>query len=245
MFKVAVCAGHGGKNSTPGKRSPDGEYEWNFNDVVVRAFMDELTYYEGVEVKRMDDASGNTDVPLKTRTDKANAWGADVYLSFHHNANTSKWSDDWTGVETYTYPGSVPKSEKLASLVHPEIVKAYGLKDRGLKKADFHIVRETNMPAILVEGGFMDSTIDIKKLRDNNVLSSAGRGAARAVAAYGGLKRKPAPVAPKPAPAEVKGLYRVIVDGTKIGAYGQPENVLNEVEKAIKSGKKNVQLELV
>ncbi|EIM06224.1 N-acetylmuramoyl-L-alanine amidase, partial [Planococcus antarcticus DSM 14505] len=35
MLKIALDAGHGGKNSTPGKRSPDGEYEWNFNNKVL------------------------------------------------------------------------------------------------------------------------------------------------------------------------------------------------------------------
>lgn len=205
-MKIAVCAGHGGSGSTPGKRSPDGEYEWNFNNKVVCAFIDALNQYENVQILRTDDATGHTDVPLKTRTDKANAWGADVYLSFHHNANTGSWGT-WTGTETFTYLGSQPKSEQLAQQVHSRILGAYGLANRGLKKEDFHIVRETKMPAILVEGGYMDSTIDIKKLRDNNVLRAAGIAAAEGVAAYGGLKKK-AVAQPTPAPTPTS-LYRV------------------------------------
>lgn len=223
MFKIAVGAGHGGYGVTPGKRSPANEYEWDFNNKVVVAFMEEMKNYDGVEVRRMDDPTGRTDVPLKTRTDKANAWGADIYISFHHNANTGVWGT-WTGTETFTYLGSNPNSERLASLVHPEIVKAYGLRDRGLKKENFHIVRETKMAAILVEGGYMDSTIDIKKLRNDSVLKNAGIGAAHGAAKYGGLKRKAAPVTPSE-------LYRVRKSwsdaSSQIGAFSELDGAIS------------------
>lgn len=185
-YKVVLDAGHG--YNTAGKRSPDGEREWTFNDKVLRACMAVLKQYKEIEVLRVDDSTGKTDVPLATRTNKANNWKADIYVSIHHNANTSKWGT-WTGVETYTYLGSQPKSEKLANAVHPKVVEAYGLKNRGLKKANLHVVRETNMPAILVEGGFMDSTIDIKKLRDDKVLTKAGQGIADGILSYFNIKR--------------------------------------------------------
>lgn len=186
--KVAIDAGHGGNGSTPGKRTPAGEYEWNFNNTVVNAAIAKMKDY-GITVLRTDDASGKSDVPLKTRTDKANSWGADAYVSVHHNANTGKWGD-WTGVETYTYTGSQPKSEKLAKSVHPRIVSAMGLRDRGTKKANLHIVRETKMPAILTEGGYMDSNIDIKKMRDDAVLRKQGEAIADGVAEFFGIKVK-------------------------------------------------------
>ena len=188
MIKIGYDAGHG--LNTPGKRTPDGEREWTFNDKVARAFANELALYEGVASKRFDDPTGKRDVPLKERTDGANAWGADYYISFHHNANTSKWGD-WTGVETYVYLGNTKtKSGDLARAIHPALVKAYGLRDRGIKEKNLHIVRETKMPAILIEGGFMDSTIDIKKLRDDKVLENAGREIARALAKFLGLKKR-------------------------------------------------------
>src|SRR5690606_29599511 len=77
-LKVAVGAGHGGRGSTPGKRSPDGEYEWIFNSKVVTAFINELKKYSGVEILRLDDADGRRDIPLRDRIDRANRWGADV-----------------------------------------------------------------------------------------------------------------------------------------------------------------------
>lgn len=194
-MKIAICAGHGGYKSlnpkiysTPGKRTPDGEPEWEFNNKLVLAFMEEIKKYEGVEVLRLDDVTGKTDIPLSTRTKKANDWKADIYISFHHNANTSNWGA-WTGVETFHWPNG--KSLSLAKIVHPYIVKAYGLRDRGLKDGShLWIIKNTKMPSILIEGGFMDSTIDIKKLRDDKVLKEAGIGVAKGVAEYGNLKLK-------------------------------------------------------
>ncbi|MBB4826336.1 N-acetylmuramoyl-L-alanine amidase [Sporosarcina luteola] len=89
MVKIALDAGHG--INTPGKRSPDDEREWSFNNNVLLACATALQQYEGVQILRLDDPTGKTDVPLKTRTDKANKWGADALVSIHHNALTGKW----------------------------------------------------------------------------------------------------------------------------------------------------------
>ncbi|MGN7283484.1 N-acetylmuramoyl-L-alanine amidase [Shouchella rhizosphaerae] len=189
MAKIAICAGHGGSNSTPGKRTPDGEYEWNFNDKVVRAAIAVLTA-SGHEVLRTDDASSKTDVGLITRVNAANKWGADFYVSVHHNALDTKWFNGSGGVETYTYTGAQPKSERLAKEVHKRIVSAMGLRDRGLKKANFYIVKNTKMPAILTEGGFMDSKVDIVAMRDDKKLKAQGEAIATGIIAYLGGKVK-------------------------------------------------------
>ena len=208
-FKIGTDAGHG--LNTPGKQTPDKEKEWSFNDAVLKAFIKEMKNYEDVQVYRYDDTSGKTDVPLKTRTDKANKDKVDLYISFHHNANTGKWGD-WTGTETHVYLTKPKEAVKLAQIVQPKMAKAYGLKDRGIKYTNLHITRETNMTSILLEGGFMDSRIDIKKMRDIEVLNDAGKAVARAVAQYAKLKKKEV-VKEEPAKSEgVKvqdGIYRV------------------------------------
>ena len=145
--------------------------------------------YEDVQVYRYDDPTGKTDVPLKTRTDKANKDKVNLYISFHHNANTGKWGD-WTGTETHVYETKPKEAVKLAQIVQPKMAKAYGLKDRGIKYTNLHITRETNMTSILLEGGFMDSRIDIKKMRDIEVLNDVGKAVAHAVAQYAKLKKK-------------------------------------------------------
>lgn len=199
MVRIAIRAGHGGSNSTPGKRTPDNEYEWNFNDAVVRGAIAKLNEYQNVEILRVDDASGKTDVPLKTATSRLNAWKAEAFVSVHHNANTGKWGA-WTGVETFIYTQASAQSHALAKAVHPRLVSAMGLRDRGIKSANFHDLRESNCPAILTEGGYMDSRIDIVKMRDNAVLRKAGESIALGLVSHFGLKPKVV--------AEVKGVTK-------------------------------------
>ncbi|MYL34369.1 N-acetylmuramoyl-L-alanine amidase [Pontibacillus yanchengensis] len=183
--RVAWDNGHG--FNTSGKRSPDGEREWSFNDEVGTAGIHRLRQYEGVEVVRLDDSTGKRDLPLTERTNKANQWKADILVSCHHNAYQGKWGNH-TGIETYTYVGHWPEAERLANHVHKRVIDVYGLADRGHKKADFHMLRESFMPAILCELGFMDSTIDIRKLRNKTLLHQAGEAIADGIADYLGLK---------------------------------------------------------
>lgn len=194
--KVAIEGGHG--INTAGKRTPDGEREWSFNNKVVLAAIKELLTYEDVEVLRLDDPTGKRDVPLKERTDKANKWGADILMSVHHNADKGVWSSKHGGTETFVYTTNPKGSRELATIVQRELVKAYGLANRGVKMKDLHMLRESKMTAILTEGGFMDSTIDIIKMRDDKVLEAAGKAHAIGAAEFLKLKKKPVKVTTPP-----------------------------------------------
>lgn len=190
-FKVVVDCGHG--INTSGKRSPAGEREWSFNSTVGESLIAFLKDSD-IDVLRTDDSTGKNDVPLITRTNAANKFGADLLVSIHHNASLGTWGD-WTGTETYVYTpiSANPKSERLAKLVHPRIVKVMGLKDRGIKGADFHMVRETDMPSILLEIGYMDSRVDIVKMRNKELLRKVGieigKGILEYLGASSGTKR--------------------------------------------------------
>ncbi|RPJ25896.1 MAG: N-acetylmuramoyl-L-alanine amidase [Nitrosopumilales archaeon] len=200
MAKIVLDAGHG--ISTPGKRSPADEREWTFNDRVAVACENKLNTYTNVEVMRVDDRTGATDVSLDNRVESANNWNADCYISIHHNALNGVWGNH-SGTETYTYNGSLPGSEALASEVHSHILSTYGLTDRGIKKGDFQVLRETSMDAILIEGGFMDSTIDIEVLRNIEQMIKVGESLAMGIAAHLGLSEN----AVEPEPTTIK--YRV------------------------------------
>lgn len=233
MIKLGIDAGHG--LNTAGKQTPAGEKEWGFNNTVLLAFVAELNKYNGIQIKRFDDPTGKTDVSLKARTDGANAWKADYYISFHHNANTSKWGN-WTGTETFIYTNPNPKSVALANAINPALVKGYGLKDRGIKKQNLHIVRETKMPAILVEGGFMDSNIDIRILRDTAKLKNAGSLMAQAFAKHVGLKLKVVapPVVEKPKTDHLK----VSADALKAVSEEQlKKGFIKEIKAAVADGR--------
>lgn len=188
MVKIALDAGHG--MNTPGKRTPDGEREWTFNNQVLRACMAALQIYEGVQILRLDDPTGEIDVTLKTRTDKANKWGADVLVSIHHNAYRGRWADHG-GIETYVQERIASKASKdIAAIIQPRLVKAMGLANRGVKSMNLHMLRESKMPAVLTEGGFMDSTIDIVAMRSKARMQAQGEAIADGLAVYFKLKKK-------------------------------------------------------
>ena len=227
MTKIAFDAGHG--INTPGKRTPDGEREWSFNDAVVRAAIARLGAYERVSILRVDDTSGKTDIPLRSRTNRANAWKADVYVSVHHNANVGVWGSHG-GVETFVnnHPQANPASQRIADIIHPRIVKAMGLRDRGVKKANLHVVRETNMPAILTEGGFMDSTTDIGALRSAARLKAQGEAITDGLAQYFGLKLKAGNAVTAPSAKEVDEMAQLL-------PQTQKDDMRNLLAKAYKN----------
>lgn len=211
-LKLVLDAGHG--LTTFGKRTPAGEHEWSFNNQQLLACMALLENYEGVSILRVDDPSGKRDVTLEERTDKSNAFGAHAYVSFHNNALGTKW-DDHEGMETFTYIGSNPKSEKLQRHIHSHLIKVTKNTDRGMKKANFHVLRETiKCAAVLTESFFMDSVTDIKKLRSGAYLKATGEAIALGIIECYGLKEKL-----KPVPVSDSTYYRVVT-----GSFDKKEN---------------------
>ncbi|MGE6487470.1 N-acetylmuramoyl-L-alanine amidase family protein [Paenisporosarcina sp. NPDC076898] len=190
MKKVTWSAGHG--LLTPGKQTPDGQKEWTFNDKVVRAGMSFLAQYEDVAQLRLDDPTGLRDIPLQERSNQANAWGTNLHVDVHHNALGFNWVPFGLGIETFAMKGTqnYEQSLKLANIVQPLIVKAMGLKDRGVKSANLHMLREIKAPAILTEGGFMDSQVDVAVMRNDVKLKAQGEAIAQGIAQYLGLKMK-------------------------------------------------------
>lgn len=97
----------------------------------------------------------------------ANAWDADVFVSIHCN---SAGTDKARGVETFSYPHSELGSE-LAGYIQRRIVDRFeeidgDFLDRGLKEANFHVLRETNMPACLIELAFINNAEDARLLKE-------------------------------------------------------------------------------
>jgi N-acetylmuramoyl-L-alanine amidase len=187
-LKIAIDAGHG--PNTPGKRSPDGMREYWFNSAVANAMKAELEKYEGVSV--LFTHEDGRDVPLTERTNKANRWGADVLVSIHANAFEGIMGGHG-GIDTFVY-GTSGHSYKIAQIVQRNLIAATELRDRGVKVANFHMLRETEMPAILIEHGFMDSTTDLPYLKSDDYRKLCGEINAKSIAEYYGLKKKEAKV---------------------------------------------------
>lgn len=153
---IAIDDGHG--MSTAGKRTPffpnskKFMHENEFNRAVADLLKINL---ERCGFNTIMVAPGDTDVPLKQRTNTANKAGADLYISIHANALNGIWGNQ-QGVSTFHYPGSI-LSKKAATVIHNHLKRGTQQKDRGVIAQNFHVLRETNMPAVLVECAFMDN----------------------------------------------------------------------------------------
>ena len=182
-IRIFSDAGHGGSDSGA---TGNGLLEKDVTLKLSKYFAEILTQdYKGVVVKqsRTDDRF----LSLSARADKANDWGADYFISFHINA----FNGSANGFESFIYNGSVSNNtKKYQDIMHEEIMKVNDLSDRGQKRANFAVVRETAMPAILTENGFIDNKHDAKKLKDNDYLYKVAKAHAKGVARIFNLKKE-------------------------------------------------------
>ncbi|ALS79271.1 cell wall hydrolase [Planococcus kocurii] len=159
-MKIMIDAGHG--PDTPGKRSPDGKLrEFHFNVAVAEEVKKRLVL-DGHIV--FFSHQNDFDVPLHERTNLANRMKADVFVSIHANAVGHTFNST-NGLETFTYNHPQPATHMLASAVQQSLIQVTGRKNRGIKQADFAVLRDTHMPAILVECGFMTHKEEVELLK--------------------------------------------------------------------------------
>lgn len=173
-YVYLIDNGHGGiingVYQTKGKRSPkldDGRqlFEGEYNRAVTRILCNML---EDNGIEYFNLVPELEDISLKERVKRANNInslnGRSIYISIHANANGTDWNSAH-GVETYFYEKDGKKSltgEHLAKLLHPEFVKSASRRDRGIKGANFYVLRNTSMPAILTESPFMTNKDEAK-----------------------------------------------------------------------------------
>ncbi|WLR41664.1 N-acetylmuramoyl-L-alanine amidase [Bacillus carboniphilus] len=188
MIKIVLDAGHG--MHTPGKRVPDGTMrEWEFNSKVVQKTIRKLKEYQDVMILRVDDHTGEKDIPLVERTNKANSFAANCYVSVHANAYGRGFTNP-SGIETYIYPSRPKEALSLASLVQKNLVHETGRRNRGVKAANFHVLRETKMTAILCECGFMTNKEESQLLKSDQYRQKCADAIAQGIASQYKLKKK-------------------------------------------------------
>ena len=237
MLKVVIDAGHG--INTPGKRSPDGMREFQFNSVVAKYMKAELSNYEGVEIMFTHDPDGSTDVSLNARTNKANSWGADVFVSIHANANTGSMGN-WGGIDTFVYTTKPKESVALANVVQSNLIKATKLKNRGVKPANFHVLRESHMTAILIEHGFMDSYTDLPYLKSDSYRKTCGVTNARSLAQFYNLKRKSSSKSSTSSSSKSSGSVYTVVKGDNLWEISQKYKITVDQLKKMNNLSSNV-----
>ena len=117
---------------------------------------------------------------LDFRAEVANEWEADLFISLHCNSAPRV---DAEGTETYYFPGSA-KGKHLASCLQFCMTDAMLTEDRGIKEADFQVLRETVCPAALLECAFISNPVDREMLTDRLEQWRMGAAIAKAVATY-------------------------------------------------------------
>jgi len=185
MFSLALSAGH--YINTPGKRIPasldaNETREWTLNSRVCEKIEKILAGYDGIEILRVDDVTGKRETGLSERTNSANAWGADLYLAIHHNAGINGGSGG--GIVAYVYTRPSAESVDWQKRFYNELIEETGLKGNRsapMQKANLHEVREPDMPAVLLELGFMDSKTDVPIILTDKFASQCAQAIAQVI----------------------------------------------------------------
>ncbi|SFE64010.1 N-acetylmuramoyl-L-alanine amidase [Paenibacillus algorifonticola] len=174
VYSIVIDAGHGG--SDPGAKGINGRWEKEFNLSLALKVKDLLDKESKIKayLSRPDDNY----VKLEDRVKFAENLKANLFLSIHANSNPSSAAN---GTETYYTRAS---SKAFADAVHKQFATATGLKDRGVKQQSLHVTRETTMPAILLEAGFLSNADDYKKLFDEAVQNKIAAGIVAGIKDY-------------------------------------------------------------
>lgn len=199
MVKIFIDPGHGGSDA--------GALGYGLQEkdltlaIATRVRSVLLAEYSNVSIlmSRLKDEM----VTLTQRTNAANTWGADYFLSIHIN------SGGGTGYEDYVYSGSSSRAATYQTNMHNEIMKLIRLTDRGRKSANFHVLRESRMPAILTENGFIDTSSDAALLKTDSHLNVVARGHVNGLVKNFNLIKK------------VTTVYHTVVSGDTVYALSQ------------------------
>lgn len=176
---IIAEGGHG--SNTSGKRTPkfdDGSYirEYEFNKPTAQLFLDKA---KAVGFEVLNVAPETWDVGLSTRVRRANNACKKhvkkypnvskdklvIYVSFHYNAQDSNWGGSRGGIEVYYYNGA-SDSKLLSEKILNNLIKGTSQVNRGIKTADFYVLKKTSMTAVLIESGFMDNLEEAKLMKD-------------------------------------------------------------------------------
>ena len=214
-MKIIIDAGHG--FTTPGKSSSDGMKEYEFNRSVAQYLKNLLSRFQ---VNTYFAHSDTHDVPLHERTKRANSLLADLYISIHANAAGNGGWHEATGIETFIHQSKPKKALALATKIQKELSTATGLHNRGVKTADFHVLRETKMTAVLIECGFMTNKSDLKLLKSESYRKKCAQVIEEAITSHYHLKEKTQ--IPAKAANQNDTLYKV-----QLGAFSNRQNATN------------------
>ena len=226
MPKVYIDAGHGG--SDPGACG-NSLRESDITLAISRLFKSDL---ERHGVQAIMSRNSDVFVGLSARPNEANNNGCNLLVSIHCNAA----SEAATGTESFTHPNDVAKTDALSKNVADRLAREFNLINRGAKEADFCVLRESVMPAILIETAFISNASDANLLR--NYQEKFARCITQDVLAYFGISyigngavAQPTPVSPSAPVTGSVTFFRVVV-----GSYENKATAQGVADKLSKEG---------
>ena len=227
-MKVCIDPGHGGND--PGTMG-NGLREKDITlDICLK--LKPMLEYNGIKVMLTRDGDyspghleGDHKGELRARVDIAEKNKADLFISIHVNAGGG------TGEEILII-GTGGRAEAAANKVLPYLVQVGGWANRGVKEQNVLVLRETTMPAILTENGFIDNPSDAMKLKDPDFRYTLASAHAKGICNYFGIEYMDT----TPSPPKPDIMYRVIIDDKQIMALSSQENAIMEVRKIVEAG---------
>ncbi len=164
---IVLDAGHGGDDFGTHSHTNPKYHEKNLNlatTIFVRDYLEKLGYE--VKLTRSTDCF----IELNKRADFANKQECHLFVSVHYNSAPSKNAE---GVEIYYFQSKgnenrCGESKVLANDILSQIIQITNAKSRGVRHGNFAVIRETKMPAVLVECGFVTNQLEMNKIKDSN-----------------------------------------------------------------------------
>lgn len=179
---VVLDAGHGG--TQPGAVSRTKKLEKDFNLAVILKAASLLEQEENITV--ILTRSNDSTLGLQERVKIAESVQANLFISLHANAMPSSYTN-WhkvNGSETYY---SRSESIPLAQIMHKHLVAGTGLKDNGIRNKSLHVTRETSMPAVLLEAGYLTHANDEASLYTESLQNALAKEIVAGIKEYLGL----------------------------------------------------------
>lgn len=228
-LKIAIDAGHG--MGTAGKRcmkklDSNETREWWLNNRIADRLEQLLAGYD-CEIVRVDDTTGAKDISLANRVKAANNAKADVYISIHHNAGVNGGTGGGTVV--YYYSSKAERATQAKALYNAIVARTglVGNRSEKVKKHGFYVIKNTSMPAFLIENGFMDSKTDVPIILTDAHAEKTAQGILAFLVEQFSLKKKNA--SEGHTEAQKGTLYRV-----QAGAYSNKANA-EALQKKLKA----------
>lgn len=176
---VTLDAGHGGYDS--GAVGPSGTMEKNITLAIVLK-TGRILSQSGINVvytRTNDNVSWPSDVnqDLQARCNISDNANSDYFVSVHMNSAEASQA---RGTESYYYSSSTD-GKQLAQDIQKSLVESIGLTDRGIKTANYYVIKYTKAPAVLIEVGFISNPQEEKLLNDDSFQNKAAGGIAEGI----------------------------------------------------------------